>query len=792
MTMTTWRLAAWPLAVFGFGYAVLWFFWTFGDPPPGLPGLYVFRSATWGDGLLLPLLALCLRVLTLRLGTAQEAPSSRRGVVAGVALAGAALGGAVVLTWLLDDRPGLNWTNPKPHHFNAAGTYHAVFLVLACALFAGLGADLVVHLRRAGAEAVRKALTSSWASVALACTAGYGYLGFLDGTRGNATAGSTASLTVMAVAAAVVVAALFSFGGGASLAYVNTLVVALILTFLTVAFALSHPHLDALTYAALASALLSGVGLTATTHSGSHVSAVEALGVCGIFCATTVYVSTTHSDKLWVAVAAAFLATSGAVALRWLRSNVTHMPRQSPVTGKYGLAAGISACLLLSSMFAAWINERAGDEYVTGGFILTVVGAVLGGVFFQYFKADFTDLMRIEGENTDRPDAERAGRAQREAAKRVWIRLASYSLAAFSAMLVLSISLAPSLGWHPGGAGLRWHIVGGAVGIATAVAVLVARTLAVAARPHADREHRETPSRTDTPAWVCTGGGGLVLVVVGASVVRAGEVNVLAMAQAVMIALFAAEGMLGNGVWLHVAKLTPASRSAVTAVALAVGLTTYWSLTDLIRPAGHAAHLGESLFAWLCCAILVCALVVSTTAAAYVAGGRPYWTDYPPAKSVAQDVFLLSVLWLALGWFPQTVLTHVPASAPERWAAVGTLLAGFMLTFCPPFLWTLENNDTHVCRQRARRGASGPDWPRFSDSSFTRIACLGNRIAGYSTSVTSAEERADDQQSSPDVFLVRLSGHTAVQNTIALLIALVSLVGVVGMTAGFTAETERR
>ncbi|MGW3290465.1 hypothetical protein ACWDR3_38110 [Streptomyces sp. NPDC001002] len=787
--MSKWRVVLWPLVIFCSGYAALLVFWGFGDQPSGLPGLFVFRSATWGDGLLLPLLALCLRVLTLRLRATEATPVRRRGTVALVALAGAALGFAVVLTWFLDDHPGLNWTNPRPHYFNAAGKYHAAFLVLASAAFAGLGADLVVHLRRAGTAAVRRTLTSSWACVALACMAGYGYLGVLDGSRGEATAGSTVSLAVIAVAAAVVVA-VFLLRGGSGPAYVNTLVVALILTVFTVVFALAHPHMSALTYAALVSAVLSGLGLTATTESGSHVSAVEALGVCGLFGTTTVYVSTAHSDKLWMAVAAAFPATAGAVALRWLRANVTHMPHQSPVSGEYGMAAGISTCLLLSSMFAAWISERAGDEYITGGFILTVVGAVLGGVFFQYFKSDFTKLMQLEGDPTGRSEGQQASPAQSQAARRVWIRLASYSLAAFSGMLVLSISLAPSLGWRPGGAGLRWTLVFSALGIAVLMAALIAKALSTASRPHQDWQRREAPPRTDTPARVCAVGGTLVFIVVGTGVAQEGVFNGLAAVQAVMIALFATEGVLGNGLWLHVGKSTPASRSAVAVVTLAVGVTVYWSLTGLIRPDGRGAHLGQSLSAWLCCAVLVFVLVVATTSAVYVAGGRAYWTDYPPANNVMQDAFLLAVLWLTLGWLPQTVLTHVPASATERWAAVGTLLAGFMLTFCPPFLWTLENNDTHVCRQRLRRGATAPPWPTFSDSSFTRITHLRGRMSDLYTSVATHEHDADGQEPDSDVFLVRLSGHTAAQNSIALLLALVSLIGAVGMTAGFTGESE--
>jgi hypothetical protein len=303
------------------------------------------------------------------------------------------------------------------------------------------------------------------------------------------------------------------------------------------------------------------------------------------------------------------------------------------------------------------------------------------------------------------------------------------------------------------------------------------------------------PTVAQAPAWVCAGGGVAVGVAAATAIARDGAVNVLAVAQAVMLALFAMEGMLGNGVWLHVGRLQPSSRFAVAAVTAAVGLTGYWSLTGLVRPGGARAHLGYSLLAWAVCAFVVFVLLVSTTAAAYVAGGRAYWTDYPPAKSVAQDAYLLSILWLSLGWLPQTVLTHVTASATERWAAVGTLLAGFMLTFCPPFLWTLENNDTHVCRQRHVRGATEPEWPSFTDSSFRRIADLPRRISGYSAAVAAS---ADDEgvwpdpsaDPSPDAFMVRLSGHTAVQNSIALLLALVSLVGFVGMTAGFTGDQQ--
>jgi hypothetical protein len=133
------------LAIFALGHGALWFFWSYGSYPADLHGLFVFRSATWGDGLLLPLLALCLRVLTGRLrATAPQPPAHRLRAVAVAAALGAVLGSSVILTWYLDDHPGLNWTNPRPHYFDAAGKWHAAVV--------GAGVGDVVRDARPGSD----------------------------------------------------------------------------------------------------------------------------------------------------------------------------------------------------------------------------------------------------------------------------------------------------------------------------------------------------------------------------------------------------------------------------------------------------------------------------------------------------------------------------------------------------------------------------------------------------------------------------------------------------------------
>ncbi|TDC64737.1 hypothetical protein E1258_07505 [Micromonospora sp. KC207] len=119
------------------GFGALLVFWSRWEPLAGGPpllGLFDFLSATWGDGLLLPVAAAALTHSHAVL------PPARRDVaVTGLAAAAGALAGvSTQVQWLRDDNPVPNWTFPAPHQFTAAGWYHAVFLVAACAAFGGL------------------------------------------------------------------------------------------------------------------------------------------------------------------------------------------------------------------------------------------------------------------------------------------------------------------------------------------------------------------------------------------------------------------------------------------------------------------------------------------------------------------------------------------------------------------------------------------------------------------------------------------------------------------------------
>jgi hypothetical protein len=132
------------LAVLVTGYIPLRLFWEFSRHITGLPGLFYYPDATWGDGLLLPLLAFFVWLVIGRL-----AAPRRRWPTLAAAVGGATAGLLLILTWWADPHPSPNWTLPRPHHFTVAGQWHAGFLVAASAFFAGSWVELFRRIRTA-------------------------------------------------------------------------------------------------------------------------------------------------------------------------------------------------------------------------------------------------------------------------------------------------------------------------------------------------------------------------------------------------------------------------------------------------------------------------------------------------------------------------------------------------------------------------------------------------------------------------------------------------------------------
>jgi hypothetical protein len=775
------------VAVLVAGFGALLGFWLGGSHPPRLPGLFEYPSATWGDGLLLPLLAYCLCRLIAGLPAADgRRPTLLAGMV------GAVAGGLVILTWITDPAPSLNWTMPRPHRLNLPGVWHAGFLVLASGLFAALWVELLRRLRHASQDQAGAALQSMAAAGAVAGTTGYAWLATADSGRAAGTAAGRGSLLALGLAALVLLACLAWAGRGALRTGGKTALTGLLLAFVVVLFAETHRH--ALVFLALAAAAGAGLALASAATRGRDLDPQELLAVPAAFAIITL-LAVREDVELWHVLVAPFAAVICAAVLRLLYAGVpwsTH--RRTSL--EYLAAAGISASLLAASLFGLWQREHGAQAYITGGFLLTIVGAVLGGVFLPFFKADFEELMQVEGDEKRRQPDYRPSPEQTRIAARTWPRLLGYAGSALTSMLVLTIALAPSLGWETGTARLQWPplwLAALVAGVLLLVLAWAVPAFATASRPHPDHGPKRPPTGTAVPAWCCALAGVSAGAVVIAWLLRDGTLQLLAIVQTVLLTGFAAQAILGNGVWLHLAPVRRAAGAAVGTVSLAILLWIYWSLTSAVRPGGAAASPGATFLGWLVAAVVVVLLVMLTACSVYVAGGRPYLTDYAPVHNIGQDCFHLLVMWFVLGWVPQFVLANVPADKPERWAAIGTILAGFLLLFGPAFLWILENNDTHVERQRRVKkvDATGAlaDLAQAT-SSGERIATLPSRIAALARSLRSGPPpRAPTQEAEAherEAFLIRLSGHTAMQNTLALSLAGSSIIGVVGVSAGLT------
>src|SRR5687768_6927726 len=88
----TWAVVC-AVAVLCGGFGALLWFWLRGSHPSGLPGLFAYPSATWGDGLLLPVLAYCLCRLIAGLPSA----GGRRPTLLAAGV-GAVAGGLVIVS----------------------------------------------------------------------------------------------------------------------------------------------------------------------------------------------------------------------------------------------------------------------------------------------------------------------------------------------------------------------------------------------------------------------------------------------------------------------------------------------------------------------------------------------------------------------------------------------------------------------------------------------------------------------------------------------------------------------
>jgi hypothetical protein len=178
------------------GFVAVLGFWNLGDHPDHLTGLFSYRSATWGDGLFLPLQAIAVKYLVDGLSRPRH-----RWLVEAATATGFLLGVFVIWSWWHDPSPQLNWTMPEPHTFTAAGYWHALFLIGACGVFARLWTDLLLrlHHHRSTPDVALRTLNSGCFATALGSAVCYVALAGFDSSRSASTQAGSATLIALSL-----------------------------------------------------------------------------------------------------------------------------------------------------------------------------------------------------------------------------------------------------------------------------------------------------------------------------------------------------------------------------------------------------------------------------------------------------------------------------------------------------------------------------------------------------------------------------------------------------------------
>lgn len=182
-------------ATFAAGFGMMNLFWLSRKYPPEVPGLYSYRSATWGDGLLLPSLAASLTYAACE----TKMPEIAKILVPVAGIAGFATGAGTQIAWLKDKNPNINWSLPEPGVFNAAGWYHAAFLSGGAAFFSAMamraGLGTLMDSNRKAARAM--------VGVGLSAT-GFASLVYWDGLKEKGSASNRSTNKALAAIVGVV------------------------------------------------------------------------------------------------------------------------------------------------------------------------------------------------------------------------------------------------------------------------------------------------------------------------------------------------------------------------------------------------------------------------------------------------------------------------------------------------------------------------------------------------------------------------------------------------------------
>ena len=174
-----------------------------------------FRSGSFGDLILLPLLTACL----IMLGRQVEPVSSSRVPAVLASVIGGIVGALVQYQWWSDPQPPNSWSMAAPQVFSPAGAWHALFFTVMAGLLGGLWIDMLVvwrNLRRERPQRLTRLLTTGPVTGLMFTFVAFSGLVTLDSAQSADTSSSAATLVALA-GVVVTAAAGFLWAAGAIL-----------------------------------------------------------------------------------------------------------------------------------------------------------------------------------------------------------------------------------------------------------------------------------------------------------------------------------------------------------------------------------------------------------------------------------------------------------------------------------------------------------------------------------------------------------------------------------------------
>lgn len=760
------------LAVLLTGFLPLALLWQFGGYTHPR-GLFYYDSASWGDGLLLPLMAAALVWLNQQLPFTAGTTIRVTG-----ALAGFAAGTAVVSSWLVDPGAAPNWTMPTAHELNFPGYLHAGFLIGASALFAALWTEFFVRLRKAFSvadESVGRVLGSGGFTLAVGTSLAFCLLAARDNVgHGELTDASRSSVLALLAAALVLATALaWAARKAARSALAAVISGGLFAGALGQVSLLTSPDPVVVPFVLAAAAFGLAVGVTPEQDQTELItgrksggerpsSGVELIAVPSVFILLPVNVGLVDGgDPLDIAMAGGWFALGLALValIWWVRRGQHDLGKDA----RWFFTATIFVTATSGALAFSRIVADQETANASASLAFALLATLLAGPAMRLCDADLQRIVSLEV--TVQTQDNRGFTAVETLQRRhSYSRLAASGTAAIFSIVGLTILTGYAVGWRPGEASQP------STGMFLALVAALGSSAVLLLHSVTGRGESAGPvlrpiSRNTAVLTMCF--SGLVLVL-GTVLSSDRPPDWYAATVSFCVAAFGGNCVLGNGLRVGLVRPTAASWLVISCVTSGILAVVYWTLTEGIGTVASPALLGESTLTLLA-GILVSGLLMVTGTITVV--GHPDDTNRRHSvrlQDAFQDFLMLATMWTLMAWLPRLIAAHIPEqSIPQyKWVLAATIFAGFLALYVSALLWIIKINDGHVGRKMISLGIFpaphfAPDAPHWA-----RLRSIRHRLPQYFVANTEGTREEREVRA--------LATHTAAQNALSL--------GLVGLT----------